>query len=61
MKKKKYINLQDHQNSAIDIVTDTVSPVINDIRIFFPSALRIFSFEIIERKKISQLQLIFLL
>ena len=53
-KKKKYINLRDHQNSAIDIATDTVSPVINGIRIFFPSALRIFSLEIIERKKISR-------
>ena len=33
--KKKYKNLRDHQNSAIDIVADTGPPVINDIRIFF--------------------------
>ena len=35
IKKKKYINLHDHQNNAIDIVTDTGSPVIDDIRILF--------------------------
>ena len=35
IKKKKYINLHDHQNNAIDTVTDTGSPVINDIRILF--------------------------
>ena len=28
MKKNKYINFRDHQNSAIDIVADTGSPVI---------------------------------
>ena len=47
-KKKKYINLRDHQNNAI--VADTGSPVINDIRIFFRSALKIFSFESIKTK-----------
>ena len=48
--KKKYINLCDHQNSAI--VADTGSPITNDIRIFFQSAaLKIFSFEIIIIKK----------
>ena len=47
IKKKKYINLCDHQNSAIDIVADTGSPVINDVRIFFRSALKIYPFEII--------------
>ena len=30
-----YINLRDHQDSAIDIVADTGSPLINDIRTFF--------------------------
>ena len=35
IKKKKHINLRDHQNSAIDIAADTGSPVINDKRIFF--------------------------
>ena len=35
IKKKKYINLHDHRNNAIDIVTDTGSPVIDDIRILF--------------------------
>ena len=33
-----------------DIVADTDSPVINDITIFFRSALKIFPFEIIEKK-----------
>ena len=48
--KKKYINLCDHQNSAI--VADTGSPITNDIRIFFRSAaLKIFSFEIIIKQK----------
>ena len=28
LKKKKYINLRDHQNIVIDIVADTDSPVI---------------------------------
>ena len=35
IKKKKYINLQDNQNSAIDIVAETGSPVINEISVFF--------------------------
>ena len=35
MKRKKYINLRDHLKSAKEIVADTGSPVINNIRIFF--------------------------
>ena len=31
MKKKKYINFRDHQNSTIDIVADTGSPVITEM------------------------------
>ena len=31
---KKYINLRDDQNSAIEIIAETGPPVINDIRIF---------------------------
>ena len=54
------MNFRDHQNSAIDIVAGTGSPVINNIRFFFPSALKIFPFEIIE-KFFPQLQLILLL
>ena len=60
IKKKKHINLRDHQNSAIDIAADTGSPVINDKRIFFWSDLKIFPFEMIERF-FPQLQLILLL
>ena len=50
--KKKYINLRDHQNSAIEIVADTSSPVINDILRFFSTGSEIF---------FPQLQLVFLL
>ena len=39
----KYINLRDHQNNAI--VADIDSLVINNIRIFFQSALKIVPFE----------------
>ena len=35
IKTKKYINFRHHQNSAIDIVADIGSPVIDDIRIFY--------------------------
>ena len=44
IKKKKHINLRDHQNSAIDIAADTVSPVINDKRIFFSIGSKNLSF-----------------
>ena len=39
--KKKYINLCDHRNSAIDIVTDTCSPVMIG---FFSIGSKTFSF-----------------
>ena len=47
------------QNSAIEIVADTDSPVIEDIRISFRSALKIFP--VIIEKIFTQLHLIFLL
>ena len=50
MKKKKYINVCDHQNGAIDIVTDTVSPVINDIRIFSIGSKNLFFWDNREKK-----------
>ena len=58
--KKKYINLCDHRNSAIDIVIDTCLPGMITKEGFFRSTLKTLPFEIIE-KKITQLQLVFLL
>ena len=54
----KYINLRDYQNSAI--VADTDSLVINKVRIFFQSALKIVPFKSTKtnkQNKNSQLQL----
>ena len=54
----KYINLRDYQNSAI--VADTDSLVINNVRIFFQSALKIVPFKSTKtnkQNKNSQLQL----
>ena len=44
IKKKKHINLRDHQNSAIDTAADTGSPVINDKIIFFSIGSKNLSF-----------------
>ena len=52
----------DNQNIAIDMVADTGSPVVNDIRISFRSALKIYPLEIIKKKNFfPQLQLTYLL
>ena len=57
--KKKYINLCDHWNSAIDIVADTGSPVMITKKGFFSIGSKNLSFRDNQKKKFTRSQLIF--